>query len=605
VSLLHRHWRWPASLAVVLLMAGVPPLIGVSDFRLDGLNRIITITLVAIGLNIVTGFAGQLSLGPGAVFAVAGYTAIVLADHYPQTVNLPLMCLAGVAAAAVVGLIAAIPALRVSGFYLGMTTLFLAILVPKLAEAQDVTGSHNGISLISNVDFTQNLSSYALYETVLGAMLAMVALSALLLHSRVGRRFTTLRTSEVLAESLGTAPYPTKLVAFLLSSVPAGLGGALYVYSQQLISPASATISPLISINLLAACVIGGFGTVWGPVVGSAIVLGLDQYLGGFQQYEDIVYGIGLIAIVLLLPQGLMGVQPAQWLRQLRGRGSAARAARAARGETTRSASGGNPPLPLRRCRDASGELDLAGISKRFGGVTALGGVDLRVAPGRLHALIGPNGSGKTTLLNVASGFYRADRGSVAIGGRRVGNGDATAVARAGVGRTFQTPKLIAARPVLENVLVAADTTVSCLGIESVLRLPRGRRCEASARQRALQCVDHLGLAGAAALPAGTVPHGMQRLVEIARAVASDPLFLLLDEPAAGLSPAEIRHLGRLLRELADAGVGVLLVEHNMPFVLGIADEVTVLHRGQRLCHGTPDEVRRNPEVMRVYLGAA
>ncbi|HEV3123676.1 MAG TPA: branched-chain amino acid ABC transporter ATP-binding protein/permease [Candidatus Dormibacteraeota bacterium] len=597
--------RWSFSIVVVLALAGLPPLRGWTDFDLLRLDHIIALVMVAIGLNVVTGFAGQLSLGPGAVFAVGGYVAAILAFHYPDHVNLPVMCAVGIGAAAIVGLIAGVPALRVSGFYLGMVTLYLALLIPSIVDSFEVTGGNNGIDLLQKFpDFTQDLSGMPLYEVTLGAMLAVVAFTGLLLYSRVGRRFTALRTSEVLAESLGVKAYRTKLLAFVISALPAGLGGAFYVYSQELISKSS--IDPLISINLLAACVIGGFGRVWGPVVGGAIVLGLDQFGSNIplvgerlQEWELLINGVLLILIILLLPEGLVGFRPLDALRRLRRRGVELRVVRF---PPTVMSSG---PPPLRRCAEPAGVFELSGISKRFGGVLAVDGVDLTLRPGSLHALIGPNGSGKTTLLNVASGFYRNDSGTMTVGNVRTRGGDAVGVARLGVARTFQTPKLIAGVSILDNVLVAADTTVACTGFESVFRLPRGIRCHHVARERALDCLRHVGLEAAAGLHAGEAPHGTRRLVEIARAMATDPLFLLLDEPAAGLSPAEVEGLKRMLRSLSAAGVGVLLVEHNMPLVLDLADEVTVLHRGSRIAHGGPAEVRRHPDVMRVYLGAA
>jgi branched-chain amino acid transport system permease protein len=597
---------WAFSIIVVLLLAGWPPLRGWTDFDLLRLDHIIALIMVAIGLNVVTGFAGQLSLGPGAVFAVGAYVAAILAFHYPDHVGLVLMCASGIGSAAVIGLLAGIPALRVSGFYLGMVTLYLALLIPSIVDSFQVTGGNNGLDLLQKYpDFTQDLSSMPLYEVTLGAMLAVVAFTGLLLYSRVGRRFVTLRTSEVLAESLGIRSYRTKLLAFLISALPAGLGGAFYVYSQELISKSS--IDPLISINLLAACVIGGFGRVWGPVVGGAIVLGLDQFGGNIpligerlQEWELLINGVLLILIILLLPEGLVGFRPLDALRRLRRGGHGA--LRVVRFPPMVMSDG---PPPLRRCAQPEGVFELRGVSKRFGGVVAVNGVDLTLRPGTLHALIGPNGSGKTTLLNVASGFYRNDSGTITVGDRQIRGGDAVGVARLGVARTFQTPKLIAGASILDNVLVAADTTVDCTGVESVFRMPRGIRSHRLARERALDCLRHVGLEAAAGIAAGQAPHGTRRLVEIARAMATDPLFLLLDEPAAGLSPSEVDGLKRMLRSLATAGVGVLLVEHNMPLVLDLADEVTVLHRGSRLAHGGPAEVRHHPDVINVYLGAA
>lgn len=648
-----RRWVGPATLALVLVVA-LPIL--VPNYLLD-IEAAATLVMVAVGLNVVTGFAGQISLGPSAVFAVGAYTSAVLANRYPQSVNLVLMCLASVAAAMVVGLVAGIPALRVGGFYLGMVTLYLALLIPSIVGALEITGRHNGISLVGNIDFTQNLSGVPLYETIIGVLLVLVALSALLLHSRLGRRFLALRTSEVLADSLGISTYRTKLLAFVLSAVPAGLAGALYVYSQQLVSPGS--INPLLSIDLLAACVIGGFGTVFGPLVGGIIVLGAPIALTNssvFQEWKDSVYAVLLIATVLLLPGGLVGFRPQHLLARVRstrrpfrpsgeslvpaahtpstgslggpaqgnavgGSAISTAVAPAPRPTSPRTDDAADPPTnggavpagaprPAAR-RDGASRLERTGdpvlelrdISKRFGGVLALDGVDLEVRRGRIHALIGPNGSGKTTLLNVASGFYRADRGDILVDGQPI-RGGADTVARRGVSRTFQTPKLVEAATLLDNVLVAAEQDHRSTDIEAVLRLPRGRKAHREATELARDCLQRVGLADVADRRASEAPHGTRRLVEVARAMARRPTVLLLDEPAAGLASEELQILATLLRDLADSGLGVLVVEHNMPFVLSLADDVTVLHRGARLAAGPPDVVRADPAVVGVYLGA-
>lgn len=595
-----RARAWAGGVAAATALLGLLPAVA-SDYLLD-VEAAMTLCMVAIGLNVVTGFAGQLSLGPSAVFAVGAYTAAVLANRYPQVVDLPLMVVAAIAAASLLGLAAGIPALRVGGFYLGMVTLYVALLIPSIVGALEVTGRHNGISLVGNPGFSQDLSGIPLYETVGVVLFLLVGLSALLLHSRVGRRFAALRTSEVLAESLGISGYRTKLLAFLLSAIPAGIAGALYVYSQQLVSPGS--INPLLSIDLLAACVIGGFGTVWGPVVGGAIVLGSPIVLTSssiFQAWKDTVYAVLLIVTVLLAPEGLVGVRPAQVWRRWRRRsaplppGAAPVAASAARPKST--SSGASPRRP-------GAFLELRDIGKRFGGVQALDGVDLVVRGGTVHALIGPNGSGKTTMLNLASGFYRPDRGSILLDGRPLGP-SADAIARAGVARTFQTPKLVERATLLDNVLVAAERHGRCRDLEAVLRLPRGRVDDRVARTLARTCLDRVGLGDLTGLHVAKASHGTRRLVELARAMALEPRVVLLDEPAAGLGPEELTLLSGLLRDLAAAGVAVLLVEHNMPFVLGLADEVTVLHRGTRLAAGSPGAVRADPEVSRVYLGAA
>lgn len=612
------------SLVALLVLAVVlPPAMSLGSYRLGQLEYLLSAMLIAVGLNIVTGFAGQLSLGPSAVFAFGGYAAAILANDHPATVGLGIMSLVGIGAGVVIGVLIGVPALRVGGFYLGMVTLFFALLIPTVAGTLSITGASSGISLISNQGFVQSPSGMGLYETTV-AIVALVTLASWALrHSQVGRRFLAMRASEELAASLGIVGYRTKLLAFLLSAAPAGLAGALYVYTQQFFSPGSASVD--LSIYLLAGCVIGGFGTILGPVLGTALVFGLTEFLGGLAQYQGIIFGVILLAVVATVPDGFMG---ARWWRRF----TTARAG--IRPSPARAASGGGeapgPPLSDQRAEDVSketaalagrrslpagpgadtlragpgaGTLRAEGLRRSFGGVIAVDELDLVVRPGIVHALIGPNGSGKTTALNLLSGFYRLEAGRVFIGDRRIdGRGPAT-VARAGIARTFQTPKLMLGASLLDNVVIAAQAVERSTDVASVLRAPSGRRAARRARERAAQALDFVGLGESRETLASEVSHGTERLVEVARAVALAPRFVLLDEPAAGLSPAEIGALASVVRSLAGAGIGVLVIEHNLPLVLEMADEVTVLDHGRCIARGDPERVAADPEVVRVYVG--
>ena len=319
---------WIVGVVITLGLVAWPYLGHSQEFQLDRLEYIFTGLMVAIGLNVVTGFAGQLSLGPGAVYAIAGYAAAVLANDHPTTVGLLPMCVIALVASAIVGLLIGVPSLRVGGFYLGMTTLFFALLVPTVVANMKVTGKEQGISLLANIDFRQKVAGIGLYQLTLATVILLLLASWLLLESRTGHRFVTLATSEELASSIGIAPYRTKLLAFLASALPAGIGGAFYVYTQQFMAPGSVT--PQLSIYLLAACVVGGFGTVLGPYVGGLLVIGLSQYLGSFEQYEGIIFGALLVLFAVALPEGIMGfdakaarMSPA-WLRAFRLPGRAA-----------------------------------------------------------------------------------------------------------------------------------------------------------------------------------------------------------------------------------------------------------------------------------------
>lgn len=610
--------RAAALMLLFVAIALVPLAIGASPVTLEQLEYVGSMCMVVVGLNVVTGYAGQLSLGPGAIFGVAGYAAALTAAHAVAGGGLLAMVVVGVAAAGVAGLAIGVPALRVGGFYLGMTTLLLAALVPVIASNWDFTGRTGGIQLIAIPTFVQRPSGTALYVLVVAVLFVLVVLSWATRTSRLGRRFAALRSSEELVAALGISSYRTKLLAFVLSAVPAGLGGAFYVFSQQTISPGST--SATLSVYLLAAAVIGGLGTVLGPVVGGAIVLGLTQFLGGLAEYEGIIYGVLLILVVELVPGGLVGIRGrigSLAAKVLQGRRSLLTPALGARlpaaaaapvrrpvaaddvGDRTAPTDdvGAGPPGAT-----AGGDLlEIRGLAKSFGGVLAVGGVDLLVRPGHLSALIGPNGSGKTTLINLITGYYRPDHGTVALGALPLqGRG---AAARAGVLRTFQTPKLMLEDTVLENVMVAADRRVRCRDAESVLRVGRGRQAHRVSETAALTALERLGIARYADEVAGGISHGIQRLVEMARAVSMGPRFLLLDEPAAGLTPAEIATLSATIRALVASGVGVLLVEHNVRLVLELAEDVTVVHQGRRIAYGPPSVVRADPEVVRVFLG--
>jgi branched-chain amino acid transport system permease protein len=587
--------------AVTLLVVALPALTSSSAYRLTQYEYILALVVLAVSLNMITGFAGQLALGPSAVFAVSGYATAVVANHFPSETGLVVMAVVGCAGGALTGLVIGLPSLRVGGFYLAMVTLFAALAVPVVAGQMQLTGGSSGISLIANIQFNRHLNGWSLYEACVGVTIVVVLASAAVLHSRIGRRFAVLRTSEELASSVGVSPYRTKLLAFVLGSAFGGLAGALYVYSQQFMSPDSASVTT--SIYVLAACVVGGLGTVAGPVVGGLLVFGLNQFLGGLAQYQGIIFGFLLLAFVIGARDGIVGTIAGARSRLVPGAAD--------------PAAGPPPAAPVtesRLAQDAAratgrGEqgtlgarLVVSAATRAFGQVLAVDSVDLTVRAGTVHGLVGSNGSGKTTTLNLICGYTRLDSGRVELDGARLDGRAADEIARRGVARTFQTPKLVAGLTVLENLLPAVDPDARLLDISSALRLPAGRRWDKAARGRARDALEVTGIAEWENEVAEHLPHGTRRIVEVARALLLRPRFVLLDEPAAGASPRELEMLARAIRATAQAGVGVLLVEHNIPFVLDLADELTVLHQGRRLAGGPPS-ILRDPAVASVFLG--
>ncbi len=626
-----RRPRTPASqllglgtLVVALLL--VPLVAGESTYRLNQFDYVLSLVMVAIGLNVVTGFAGQLSLGPSAVFAFGGYVAAYLVNRFPTVVDLPLMALIGGAAAAAFGLVIGLPALRVGGFYLANVTLFAALVLPIVASNLSLVGANSGISLVSNLDFVQRPTGVALYDTCVLVSGALVFLSWALLHSRLGRHFAAIRTSDELAASLGIPGYRTKMLAFVLSSIPAGIGGAFYVFTQQFISPGSVSVD--LSIYLVAACVIGGLGTSSGPLIGGVLVIGLTQFLGSFAQYQGLIFGTVLALFAVGLPQGIMGSGPEVLTSVLHtslpflhlpwpGRPQGDRQPGPATSQNTSSLRGPTgldegsqrserPPPTRTVASDRQGEgpvLSVVAVSKRFEGVQALDGVSLEVPAGGVHGLIGSNGSGKTTLLNLISGFYTVDAGSITVNNVALGRSAPWQRARAGIARTFQTPKVVEDATVLDNVVMAADAVTRCNAVSSVLRLPPARRVSRAAYRQAMERLEMMEVAGLADRVVREIPHGSRRLVELARALAAQPSLVLLDEPAAGLSAREIDALEAAVRRMATLGLGVLLVEHNVPLVLRLAQHVTLLHQGRVLLHGTAEEVQADERLTDAFLG--
>jgi ABC-type branched-subunit amino acid transport system ATPase component/ABC-type branched-subunit amino acid transport system permease subunit len=613
-----RTWlKWALPLALFVVLYLVPQLDGNGSYRLGEYEEVLSFLVVGVALNIAMGYGGQFILGITAVFAVGAYAAILAAKYHPSGIGLAAMCVIGAVAGLVSGLIVGLPALRIGGFYLGLVSLFAALAIPTVAQQWAFVGADTGIPLYAVSGFAPEISGEELYAIVVTLVLLAALFSWALVHSRVGRRFAALNASEQLATSIGIRAYRTKMLAIGISSVLAGFAGGLYVYTQQFFAPGSSSAS--FAVLLLAGIVIGGMGTITGPLIGGVIVLGINQFFTSFQQYNGIAFGVLLLLFAIFLPDGLMerltllGDRLGINVPRVPGRAgnrpapaataASAPAAGAADGSAGPAAAAQLPTWPPVIGAADDGPLVVAGARRAFGGVTAVDGVDLTVERGQIHGLIGSNGSGKTTLLNLISGFYRLDAGQIRIGSSRLDNLAADKVTRSGVARTFQAPKLMLRETAVENVLPAVELRVRCTGLESVLRLPRGRRVNRQAREQALEVLAALGLERYLSQEASALPHGTRRLVELARAIALRPSFVLLDEPAAGLSPTELDLLTEVCRNMARSGIGVLLIEHNVPMVLSIADTVTCLHQWKLLFHGTPEELRADASVASVFLG--
>ena len=596
--------RW-AVVACVAALAAAPWLLG--NFAVSLLNDIGIAALVALGLVLLTGIGGATSFGQAAFVGIAAYATAWLTTAQgasPWWGLLFALALCGLSSLAIGAL-----TLRLGGHYLPLSTIAWGLSIAILFGNIDGLGRHTGLSGVPplRIGPWSLADARALYALIW----ALVALALLfchnLLRSRPGRAIRSLRGGATLLASVGADAFRVRLSLFVLAALLAGLAGWLYAHANRFVSPSPFDLRA--SIEYLLMAVAGGLGQLTGAVAGAALVLLMKNALqdvlplvttrGG--QVEGIAFALLFILLLHRARGGLMAYVERGW-RRWRGPSAAADAA-AATNAAAAAAAADTPPLP-RRALPAAGQtvLRVQGAVKRFGGLTAVDDVSFEVAGGEIVGLIGPNGAGKSTMFNLVTGTLPMTRGKVEFLGRDVSRWPQQRIARLGMARTFQHVKLRPRMSLLDNVALGAHARARGGLLAAGLRLDRGSEAQIMAEAR--RQLARIGLAGREHELAGSLPLGTQRVLEIARALAADPVLLVLDEPAAGLRLPEKQALAELLRRLRGEGVTILIVEHDMDFVMKLVDRLVVMSFGRKLSEGAPAAVRADPQVQAAYLGA-
>jgi branched-chain amino acid transport system permease protein len=564
-------------LILAIALPVLPYVANVDHYVLNILMQAATYGVAVLGMTVVLGYTGQINLAQGAFFGLGAY-AVALGTVAYQ-LNFWVALAIGIVIAAAAGFILGLTTLRLGGHYLAMITIsFQQIFDLVMVNWADVTRGPDGVAGIQRPSlFGYELSDDRAYLAFCAVVLyLMLFLVWRLPHTRLGRAMRAVRENEMAAEVTGVPTLRVKVIAFSLCAALGGVGGALYAAGFAYVSPDNFSFK--VAIDFLTMALLGGAQSPFGSALGTMMLILLPEWLRFLKEIYLAAYGLAVILIMVFMPEGIWGIATAAWRRAFR-----------------REMPVPGPVSPLVLDVPAQGEatmLKLSGVSKHFGGVKAVDGIDIDVARGTVHALIGPNGSGKTTTLNVLNGILKPTAGSILLDGRDISHSSPHARAAQGLGRTFQNIRLFPAMSALENVMVGAQRENN--------PIPGG---DAALRERALAALDFVGLADRAGAIVKSLPYGHQRMVEIARALAGHPKLLLLDEPAAGLNSTEKIELVQLLKRLRGHGLTIFLIEHDMGLIEQVSDRISVLNFGRKIADGAPQEVLRHPEVVKAYLG--
>jgi branched-chain amino acid transport system permease protein len=584
----------PALLLVVAVL--VYPVLFHSGFALGAAIIVAGLAVGAVGLVLLLGLAHQLAIGQAAFYMIGGYGSAILTTRYGWD-GASAMVVSAVLAAAVAYVIGG-PILRLRGFVLAIASLALQLLFIALAILLvRITGGSSGIPTVPSFSFGPWIvaSDLGYYFVCWFLVVAALAMGINIDRSRIGRALRALAADEAGAAASGINTISYKVLIFVLSAAMASVGGSLIVHFLRVVDP---TVFGLqFSLDIITAVIVGGLQSVWGSVVGAVVIVAMREALRLLEQpaWEVIIMGILTVVVLIGFRTGVVGA-----ITALSGAGSRKRDDDLQRSDPRAADTTARAPL------DRPGVLlRIDDASRSFGALRAVEAVSFVINAGEIVALIGPNGAGKTTLLDMISGHRALDRGRAIFAGQDISRRMPDAIARAGIARTFQAIRSFDNMSVLENVMCGCHIFSRAGFAAACLDLPRAAADERRLRAIALRELEFVGLRGVAGLRPDQISFGHQRMMELARALALEPALLLLDEPASGLNDTETEALAELLLRIRARGVTILLVEHDIRLVMGLADKVVVMDHGEKIAEGTADGVRRDPQVISAYLGIA
>ncbi|MBN8969082.1 MAG: branched-chain amino acid ABC transporter ATP-binding protein/permease [Rhizobiales bacterium] len=588
-----RRLLTPFAFAALAIFLAVLPFTAENEYSLRLFMLFTIYAIVALGLNVLVGLAGLISLGQAGLFALGAYTGAILASRLG--LDFVFAAIAGTVVAGAFGALLAYPTVRVRGVYLAVITIAFGLIVENvIIEWDHLTGGTTGISSIPKPTlFGWPLDGFRYYGVLASLLFLVVVVTHNIKQSRYGRAMLAVAQSETAARGVGLNATGVRTLAFVIAAATAGLAGVLYAFLNLYISPDSFTFND--SIRFLLMVVLGGAGTTVGALLGALILTYLPEYLQQLQYWQQFAYGLLLALVMFVLPLGIFGTLTHLAARFLRRAPAPLRVTESEIEQVLKDSKAGWAPA----------SFSAEGLTIRFGGLTALNKASMQVAPGEIHALIGPNGAGKSTMVNIVTGFYRPNEGVVTLDGVNLAGSPPHLVARSGVARTFQNTELFGDLTVIENVMVGYQKRLSYGLFEAAFRAGRFHKEEAECRHAAEALLAFVGLTDFVNEKARFLPFGMQRRLEIARALATAPRLLLLDEPAAGLTTQEIDELDRMIRRTASLGISVLLIEHHVDLIMSVADRVTVLDYGVVIASDKPSIIQNDPRVIEAYFGVA